>query len=414
MYQLKGSLCLGRTIGAQWQSPDLENIFMYSVLSEFKNIFLVVTHPAADGDIYVDLNELRTEVSGYAFSVGRWLVDIGDRALPTVESLPNGELRYAKYGNARQANYHLSFALAGLNYQSEVSNASFPDIKITRPSVSTPMRTMDTHCLVSVNGFVHTTLSNDTETFIINGGITSRRVGESHVGSWSFLDIGKLDKVRIRAENIQPLEINTSLYQKLRFTVDCNLTNKSVMLVLGGYVNFVHPESFYQIGEKTFAVDLKRMQYEDRVMHSRNQIDLTYLELSEIDGSPNHVDKEQLRSDTVIRKYFDLSQSFLVVVDTPQLFVNRIPVIRAAFPGQYLYHENPVYPLQGTFGKFFEYWKRNEGDKWSLGTRDAYYKKFMFHEGAMKEPFHVSDALDPTYPFDHVYGRLLEVSGTPQ
>lgn len=413
MYQLQESLCLGRTTGSQWQTPDLQNVLMYSVLTEFKNVYLTVTHPAEEDPIYVDLNELRVEVSGYPYTVGQWLVEIRNKALPTVSSLPNGELRYAKYGNARQANYHMSFAISGFNYPNAVSNATFPDIKMERPSIATPMRTMDTHCLVTVNGYIHETVSNDKETFILNGGTTSRKIEECHVGIWSFLNIGKVSKIKINPTNVQPLEVNTDLYQKLRFTVDADLTNKSVILVLGGYPNFINKDSFYQIGEKTFAVDLKKLDYENRVLHSRNQIDLSSLDFSEIDNEPNHIGLHELRSDSIIRKYFSLSQSFLVVIDIPQIFINRIPVIRAAFPGQYLYHENPVYPLLGTFGKFFEYWKRNEGGKWSIATRDAYYKKFMFREGDMKKSFHVSDALDPTYPFDHVYGRLLEISGVP-
>ena len=413
MYQLQASLCLGRTIGAQWQTPDLQDVFMYSVLTEFKNIFLTVTHPAAADPLYVDLNELRVEVSSFPGTVSEWLVAVSGRTLPTVDSLPNGQIRYAKYANAIQANYRFSFALAGFNYPDSASSASFPDLKMTRPVISTPMRKMDTHCLVTVNGYIHETTSNDTETFIMNGGTSARMTADTHVGIWSFLDIAALTKVRINPSRIYPFEPNGTMYEKLRFTIDEDLTGKSVILVLGGYASFPNKSFFYQVGEKSFAVDLKLMDYENRVIHSRNQIDLSSLELNEIDNAPHHIDLAQLRSDDVIKKYFDISQSFLVIVDTPQLFINKIPLIRAAFPGQYLYHENPVYPLEGTFGKIFEYWKRQEGVKWSLGTRDAYYKKFMFQEGPMKAPFHASDALDATHPFDHVYGRLIEVSGVP-
>ena len=116
MYQLQGRLCIGRTIGAQWQTPDLNDVFMYSVLTEFKNIFLTITHPASAGPLYVDLNELRVEVSSFPGTVGEWLVAVSGRTLPTVDSLPNGQIRYAKYANATQANYRFSFALAGFNY----------------------------------------------------------------------------------------------------------------------------------------------------------------------------------------------------------------------------------------------------------------------------------------------------------
>ena len=413
MYTLVSSLCLGRTIGAQWQTPDLTNVFMNSVLSEFKTVYLVVTHPASEDPLYVDLDAIRVQLSSYAGSVGQWLIDQDGVALPTVPSLPDGRIRYAKYGSASQANYILNFVKAGFNQPPGVSTLNMPDLRMTRPSVSTPMRTMDTHCLVTVNGLVHPTVSNDTETYILEGGKTARRCKETHVGIWSFLGIGALTKIPLTDDNLSSYEPDGTMWQKLRIGVDVDMQGKTPILIMGGFPTFLSADGFHQNGANSFGVDLRKTLYEERVIYARDQIDLSSLQLEVIDDAPNHIDQEQLRSDEVIRRFFQLPQSFLVLVDTPQLFIKHIPVLRAAFPGQHLHTENPVYPLVGPFGKFLEYWKRREAERWTLQCRDHFVRRYMFKDGPGKQAVHIDEALDPTFPFDHVYGRLLEVAGLP-
>ena len=206
MYELVGSICLGRTIGAQWETPDLKDVYMANVLFNFSRVYLKLKHPSQSEILVADLNPLRTELSTFPNTVGKWLEAIGDRALEFVEAPPNEKIRYVRYGNLVYENYQVEVAQAGINYPMESSNASWQDLRVTRPEMVTDMSLIDSHCLVTVNGLVHPTVSNTKETFVLGGATSARMGGNFHCGLLSFLDIGKLTKQPIRDDQIHATE----------------------------------------------------------------------------------------------------------------------------------------------------------------------------------------------------------------
>ena len=410
MYTLVSSLCLGNTVGAQWETPDLSAVFLYSAYMEYKRFYLTLSHPAVEGPIYVDMNQVRTEASGFVGTVTQWLISLADRSLPTVEALPNEKVRYAKFANATQTGYNIELALAGLNYSDNYPALSMTDLKLTRPQFGTDMTLLESHCLTTVNGFIHQCTSTETEAFILDGAVTGRMGNDNHVGIYSFLDIGRLTKINLDPVNIVPMELNTSLKEKIRFSVTADLTGKSYFLVLGGYLVMPEENVFFQTGENTFSLDLNLLPYEERLLESHSLINLSSLDLVPPNNAPDGFDMTQVWSDDVIRKYMTLSQSFFVVVDTDHLSVDRKVIQKAAFPGQFICWDNPVYPVVGGHGKFFEFWKQEEQGKWTINTRDTYYRRFVYTEGPRKRATYASGALDTTRVYDHSQAYMLEIS----
>lgn len=410
MYTLVSSLCLTNSIGAQWETPNLSNVFIYSAFITYKKFYLILSHPSTSDPIYVDMNSLRQNASGFLGTVKQWLVSLGNFSLPTVPTIPNKNIKYAKFANAVQAGYTINIAASGLNYKINYPKSAMPDLKLTRDQFETNMSLLETHCLTTVNGFIHDCKVNKKEAFIINGATTGRMSDSNHVGIYSFVDIGKLTKIRLDPLNIVPMEKNSTLMEKICFTVKADLTNKSYFLVLGGYLVLPQENLFFQTGENTFSLNLNKLPYVERLLESYTLLDLTDLGLIPPNIDPNGFDINAVRSDAVIKKYMTLSQSFLVVVDTEQLFIDKKVIMRAAFPGQFICHDDPVYPVIGGHGKFFEFWKQQERGKWSVNTRDTYYRRFIFTEKDTPTINYASAALDATKIYDHSQAFLLEIS----
>ena len=412
MYKFISSLCLGNTVGAQWETPDLTNVLLNSVLLEYKKFYLTLSHPALPTPVFVDMNPLRTSVSGFTGTVSQWLTSLGDTSLPTVSVLPDRRIKYAKFANAIQSGYHLELALAGLNYHPNYPNISKSDIRVTRQHFSTQMGLLDSHCLVTVNGFIHQCLGNETEAFILDGATTARMGNDNHVGIYSFLDIGKLTKIKLDPLTIVPMEAHSTLMEKIRFTVNTDLTNKSFFLVLGGYLVLPQENVFFQTAPNTFSLDLNQIPFVERLLESFTLINLSSLGLIPPSQSVESIDLDQACSDDTIRKYMTLSQSFFVVVDTEELTIDRKVIQRAAFPGQFICYDEPVYPVIGGHGKFFEFWKQQEQGKWVVNTRDTYYRRFIYTEGPTIRTKYASGALDTTRTYDHSQAYMLEISAS--
>lgn len=410
MYTLVRSLCLGNSIGAQWETPNLSAAFLTSVYKAYKKIYLTLSHPSVTELLHVDMNVLRGDISGFTGTVSQWLTSIGSRTLPMIDSLPDGRMRYAKFANAVQAGYLLDQAVAGMNYDANYPLLSKTDIRMRRPQYGTQMKLLETHCLVTVNGFIHDTVATDTEAFVLGGATTGRMGNDNHVGIYSFVDIGKLTKVKLNPLKIVPMENGTTLMEKIRFSVDEDLTGKSFFLVLGGYLVMPKANVFFQTAAKSFSLNLNMLPYIERLLESYTLLNLTSMGMIPPNHAPGGFDLSQMRSDEKIRKYMTLPQSFLVIVDTEQLHSEQRVIQRAAFPGQFICREDPVYPVIGGHGKFFEFWKQEEQGKWVVNTRDTYYRRYIYSEGPRNDANFTSSALDTTRSYDHSQAFLLEIS----
>ena len=120
MYQYLRSICLARTIGAQWRTIDLSNALVFDIYATYYRIYHVVKTPFHTQELYVDFNELRLEFSSYHNTLQQWFIDIGNRTLPYVDTVPNHLLKFAKYSDGFFSGYRVDLCKVGFNYPSTV------------------------------------------------------------------------------------------------------------------------------------------------------------------------------------------------------------------------------------------------------------------------------------------------------
>ena len=413
MYQYLRSICLARTIGAQWRTIDLSNALVFDIYATYYRIYHVVKTPFHSQELYVDFNELRLEFSSYHNTLHQWFIDIGNRTLPYVDTVPNHLLKFAKYSDGFFSGYRADLCKVGFNYPSTIGKEYLPDIKITRPRYKTDLSLIHTHCLVSINGLYHLTDTDDNFAYVYQAGRTNRLSNQNQFGILSFLDIGEITKIPITPDMVQRVESHRPLKEKLRIAIPDDLTmeNKSIILVLGGYLVFEQPHVFWRNSDNSCIAEVTNMPYLERVIESQRYIDLSSLGLDEYMDRDDIFNKEQMYSDPVLRAYFSLSQSYLAVIDTPSLFTKRIYLRKTNSPGHYLSHQDPVYPLVAGQGKMLEYWKKEESQQWSLNVTDPYYKHYVFREEIENQLENITPNLTP-YDLGRITnGYLLEIAG---
>jgi hypothetical protein len=116
-----------------------------------------------------------------------------------------------------------------------------PDLKITKDLYLSNVSKLDTHALVSVNGFIHNTASSEGVTnqiYVEEGAKSVDRCRANGIGMLSFADISPIKKIRIKPENIITNSASGRLYDQLSFSVELpndltTLDDKSYILVLG-------------------------------------------------------------------------------------------------------------------------------------------------------------------------------------
>lgn len=409
MYNYHSALVLGRTIGAQWHEADLSHILVYDIFNNYSHVFLTLTNPYLDGPVHVDMNALRARYSSYDGLLTQMLIDIGNETLPTVPTLPNKRVRYAKYSDAFLSGYKVDTTKIGVGNINGYTPSELVDLKITRPDSDTDVSLIHKYCLVTVNGYIHRTDTDNINTFVYEGRKSLARCRENQAGILSFLDIGRLKQVPIRAENIYAQDTDSDLKTRAYFWIDENLTNKSVALVLGGYLIFPEENVFWQTGESTFAINFNAMPLVERLVESNMYLDLSFLGLDRYDDSPDLMSVPELLSDEKLKKYMTMSQSFVVVIDAPSVFVNRSHIRNCNMPGMFTAYQDPTYPLFVNYGKMVEYWKTFEDGQWSVTVRDSFLRNFVLSSKPDAHLGVISPAGVPTQTFYHSRAYMLQI-----
>lgn len=411
MYSYERALGLSRSIGSQWEEVDLEDKIVFDIFQNYSKVYLVLNNSALVNEVFVDFDVLKPLYSSFNDTLAQLLVTIGNTTLPTVDGLPDTIVKFARYSDAVRVGYKIKPCVAGTALPDNYPAEALIDLKVTRDQYKTDMQLVEDYCLLSVNGYIHSTDANGDAAYVYDGGKTMRKSKLNHLGILSFLDIGKLTKIKIKAADIKPVTVGTALRDKINFTVEENLENKSYILVIGGYMVFPGHDVFWRSGQNGFTLDINRISYKERVFESTKYIDLEPLGLTKSTSGDNVYDVDELFSDEVIRKYMTLSQSFLVLVDVPNLVANKIFVRHSALPGMFTTYQDPTYPLIVNYGKVAEYWKTHEDGHWAVNVQDSYLRNYVASSQRPKEGQVITDNVLASKPFYHSRGYFLELAG---
>lgn len=409
MYEFVTAVVRERSIGAQWKETDISNILVFDIYNAYSKVYLELSSIYIEGSIFVDFDTLRAEFSSYQGTLNQLLIALGNRTLEQVEALPSTQIKFARYSDAIQANYKINTCKVGVSIDTPLPEPDKTDLYVQRPKTNTDVSLIHKNCLVSVNGYFHMTDTDETYTYVLDGGKTMRKSRMNHMGILSFLDIGDVKKVPIKEENIFAQEENSNLKTRTYVHIDEDIENKTVLLVLGGYLIFPDRGSFWQSGDRSFAINFSSMPILERFFESKNYLDLDALGLDISQANPDMINVDEFLSDDVLKKYLTLSQSFFVIIDSPNFFTNRIFLKHSAMPGMFTAYQDPSYPLIVGYGKSAEYWKTFEDGYWSVNVQDSFFRNYVFTYKPIEQLKNITPNAVPSQTFFHSRGYLLEI-----
>ena len=412
MYTYKDSVALSRSVGSQWEHYNLADIVLSEIYAKYIRCYLVVTNSFTGQDQNVDMERYRIANTNSTQTVKEWLTAMATVPLETVKELPDANLASAKYANAILHGYNIQLAKAGIPYPEQMPVVELTDLVVTRPNYQTDVNLLKTHCLMSVNGFFHRTDAAQGKAYVIDGGKTAAKMRCAHTGILSFLDIAPIEQIRIKPENVRPLDEDTPLADSMILTIPREMKSKSFVLILGGYI--VKPEDnvLYPFSENEWVLNINGLPYIERIIESEPLLDLSSLKIEHLDiNKTGSFVKEHLFKDETILAYLGLSQSFFAVIDTPELFYNKINVRVSELPGLITSYQDPTFPLIMGYGKHIEYSKLFESDMWALRVADSWYVQYAWQTAPLRDVPVVTNQWRPWHPYSRANGYLLEIIG---
>lgn len=405
-YTYVSAKALPKTVGSQWRDEDLRNAIVSTLFTQYQRVILKLAIEAEE--VYVDLEQLRPDYALYNNTLEVLLTSIGNRSLDSLTSIPS-EMNYVVYNDAVRGGYSYKLCKRGFIYPDDYPKDDFKDLDLYRTKYPTDLRLIHTHCLVSVNGLFHMTDTDGIKAFIVDGGESIRTKAVGHVGITSFYDIGNLTKISFTDESTYAPVENTPLKETVGFTISQSTEGKSFFLILGGYLVIPQEGVFWKSGDNDFRLNLTRLPYIERLLESQNFLKLDSLKLTKSIINESNIDINEAWSDAVIKRYFNLSQSFFVIVDSDNLFWNKITLRQALMPGMFTAYQEPTYPLIMGHGRLAEYWKVFEDTQWAVTVIDSWYRNYIFNRSQQDDYRNVTSQLAMDRPSFYSQGELLEI-----
>lgn len=255
---------------------------------------------------------------------------------------------------------------------------NLPDVEVTRPSIDTEIGLLDSKCLMTINGYIQSTLFSDGRLYIPGGTESMLKSRSNQLGILSFNSLDtNLRKTKVTTDMVSEDQGHT-LYEKALITFPDEVEN--CFLVLAGYLVFEQPEFFYRVSGNTFALRLDKLNYIERIFELekyRNIYDELGIEVSV--NNPNAFEGDTVRSNETVTKFLTLDNTFLVETPGYAIETNKIYLEHSNVPGNFRTELEPVLPFIGGQGKLIEYKKvKNNTTKHTVCTNDAYYNNYLF------------------------------------
>lgn len=256
---------------------------------------------------------------------------------------------------------------------------NFPDVKITRKQLEMDIPKLQATTLWTVNGYVQTTITDGENLYIpgVVAGMLHSRSNKVGMLTFNGLTAG-LKKHPIAATQVTA-DVNIPAYEKVFITFEEAVV--SPILVMAGYLIFENQEFFYRISDHTFALHLHRLNYMEKLYELSHYREIfKELEIPTSPNNPTQVDAKDALSETTIKKFLSLPNSFVVDTGHPQGLVTQpIYLEHSNIPGNFRTHKLPTLPMFVGFGKLTEYHKNRINDnRYSVYTQDTIYNNYIF------------------------------------
>ena len=413
MYVFKSSFLKANKTSDGYQNINISNTLMSSVLSDYVDGYITLTHTQLRGTFYLTIAALRESdlplVTTQTFN--QWLTHNHDKQLPTVSKKPIYTQGVVQYGDAFLSGFKVDQVARYMSVKDNTPKSDKIDLLIKKGLPD--KNALRKRVLVSVNGFMHRTFAHEDGIAVAGGGDTFNNTGINTVGIFSFYEVCDLKQYKIEESMITPTSSTTPLYHELLINLGESLIDKSVIMSIGGHltidsdlVEIVNAE----VG--IIMVKFKRLDIVKMILNSVDTITLDSLGVFQTTRNVtyNKVKSTDLISDLIIKKYMQLEQSFVIVADCDSLQVEYDDVNVTGLPGVYESPTEPIYPMVNSQNLVYEYLKQNHADTWSIRLHDDITKQYMYKTNIDTDN-EMINSISPTHRWFYDSPRLMKITG---
>jgi hypothetical protein len=332
MYTVTNAIGVRNGLSKRWEQIDLGTFTVAQLYSTFRRVQLTLSVNSGPTPYYLDLASIAATYQMYTGTVAALLTENGNATLPTTTTGVVMQSAKAEYADAFRAGY-AAIPVTTHNVVVETPTAlSAPNLRLFNTVKDVDYTLFYKACLVSVCGYFHRIDTDGVNgAMVVDGMRTCTHSGENQIGLLSFSEVCELQQTPITAAMI-----DTSVPGKATVTLPVDTTNKTVVLMLAGYMLQVDDTALSQVSGSGYTIDFTKLNIVDRYHEADAYLDLTALDLSSAAANQDQISIEELTTPETIVKWLTLSQSFFVVMNHPDIYFESVPVRQTGLPGRYI------------------------------------------------------------------------------
>jgi hypothetical protein len=413
-------------LNKRWEEVDLTTPTLASLFDTYRILQIVVTPQGSPDPEYLMLSDLSGSYLSSTLTVqGMLTADFATASLPT-RTLPLivGQA-VARFYDAFRLRYQIKVVD---NDNVEPPNTASPDdfdhVRIDRPDTIISSADAVANVLVNVNGFYHLVENiGDRGIFIRDALKSLRQSGQNQIALWDFRELGG---VTVLPTVPGALHTSNTAWQ---VALAQDVSEKTVFFVVGGYFFPVDGTVVSQNGTGRFLIDFLHPNFRApaRYYEAANYIDMSTVAAAAQGEVPGTVDIDALSGADAITAWMGLSQTFAVIINRKDTYVQRRYLQSTGNPNQYFCYldrdlsnvaneiENvrlslhtPDLPMVLDLGRQPPYWSATERWVHSFTIYNNRIGQLLYESGQPTEGVVTSGADQPGSPGVLQHAFLLE------
>lgn len=379
MYTYQRAVGVNQRVPQGQELLDISALLVQDLFTTYSDLIIVVEDKLAGRSVSIDPSVYYNELVKFNGTFQQWLDTKSTSVLKTSNKLPGGEYRYVTTHDIQYEWFSLLPGDARLadDRQDLLTTAGAPDIRVKKTDNTDVDYKAMTHCVLwTVNGHLVRGVEGTREVYLLNAGKHFNVCDNIHVGCLNFNTLSTLNTYPIAPESIEYSDHGT--YRSLRVDAPKNaqgeqisFAGKTVWMSLGGRL---YLSDVVQVnGEKGVTIRAEGVDWFSRTFDSKELINLDGV----IDKEREVVPANFFNTPDFFTALLSDPSSFFIVLDNPDLYVWRKPLVTYQYPFTFHTEETRRLPLMVSNGLLPKYYTRKLINRRLLDIDLGINKKYL-------------------------------------
>lgn len=384
-----------------WLKVDISAMKVADIFANYREVEIGI-YDFYNKPYTLNLYTYEFELMNYQLTLQQWFDSIGTRALALTANLPTLTFKEVNYIPLTYYEGQFQLAKRGWHPSHDVAMEDYDDVVVAYNSITSAY--LHANALFMVNGLFMPTTYHAYGVRILNAGDVIRKTSKVEMGMLNFEQVGTVEVVSITPEMVFKVDESKDYYTELLIKSPKTLAGKTVGIVIGGFLHLldglIKPN-----GDNTAIMTMKDMAIVERVIATKDVLDLGFMGL---DGLDDSVLVSTITNDANVLAYLTCPYSFLVLVNNKDLCKRWDPVDVNAGLGNYLIDDsNTLGLLVDDTGRGIDYWPKWECGKWALCTEHSHRNTHSFHTAPWHSQARINSAAIGFNPADPIRPNVV-------